>query len=689
MPITAPTLPGSTAGAAREAVSVQAAGGIGAESTGAREFIESVLFEDGLPAAMEVATDPEVAGMRGFDLVEVQLAAISVLTRNVFDRLSEANPFAPGAPDRFFADTEVPTDPRAGVPDAFAAMPESLLVSAGVLSPQQAAEVERSNRLRQRYLATVAAAHAVAQQALAVRARAVARFARFDQADPADHSAAGVLGPTVEHPVGYQAALAHEEVGPALGLGDYEAGGLIEDAALVTARLPRVLEQVGAGAVNWATATTLGREVADARPETCEQVEDLILRRGVQYRARSVARRSARTLVERLEASAARRTKKRTQAQQTGVWLDPHSVPGLALLTAAMPTAQAAALRDAVEARAAARRLEFASTPGGDPYTLGEHRAAALFELAMHNVSLTVHVDVLKPQSACNTYTPDTNPTEDAADITTDTATATEDAADVTADTASDAYANATEDAADVTADTASDADEGDGARKTAGSSQSTHAASSDNRTRDDVRTNASSTTAGTATAGDHRPGTTTANEPAEVDEVDEVASPGGVSPEEVVQHPTAGPISGSDLAELIGHPAFTASKVTTSHRGFDPVDYRLDDQAISKSYRPPESMRERVKRRDQRCRFPGCTRGARFTDLDHVVAWPEGPTADWNLQCLCRRHHRTKQSGWSVTMTPGGRCTWTSPAGRVYVTWPGLLETYWDTTEPSTDTSD
>ncbi|NHN55474.1 HNH endonuclease [Calidifontibacter sp. DB0510] len=679
MSITAPTDPASTDGAAREPVSVHAAGGIGAESTGAREFIESVLFEDGLPAAMEVATDPEVAGMRGFDLVEVQLAAISVLTRNVFDRLSEANPFAPGAPDRFFADTEVPTDPRAGVPDAFAAMPESLLVSAGVLSPQQAAEVERSNRLRQRYLATVAAAHAVAQQALAVRARAVARFARFDQADPADHSAAGVLGPTVEHPVGYQAALAHEEVGPALGLGDYEAGGLIEDAALVTARLPRVLEQVGAGEVNWATATTLGREVADARPETCEQVEDLILQRGVQYRARSVARRSARTLVERLEASAARRTKKRTQAQQTGVWLDPHSVPGLALLTAAMPTAQAAALRDAVEARAAARRLEYASTPGGDPYTLGEHRAAALFELAMHNVSLTVHVDVLKPQAACNTFTPETpdaasdvtaNATEDATDVTEDATDGTTDT-----DTASDADADAdaTEDAADVTTDTATatdaDADEGDGAAEATGSE-----------------------TASTAAAGDQRPGTATANEPnevGEVDEVDEVASPGGVGPEEVVQHPTAGPITGSDLAELIGHPAFTASKVTTSHRNFDAGDYRLDDQAISKSYRPPESMRERVKRRDQRCRFPGCTRGARFTDLDHVVAWPQGPTADWNLQCLCRRHHRTKQSGWSVTMTPGGRCTWTSPAGRVYVTWPGLLETYWDTTEPSTDTSD
>ncbi|NHN57377.1 HNH endonuclease [Calidifontibacter sp. DB0510] len=642
------------------------------EGVSAREFIESVIFEDGLPAAMEVATDPDIAALQGFDPIEVQLAAIEVLTQNVFDRLAQDNPFEPGRVDRFVGFDEVSDDPAAGVGSVFPPVTDTLGVAGGWISPQQAGEVRRVRALKGRYLTTIAAAHAVMNQASAVRARAIARFARFDQTEPRDSRPESVHEPHVEHAPGYWRSGAPEEIGPALGLGDYEAAALVEDAALVTARLPRVLEQAGAGAVNWATATTLGREVADARPETCEQVEDLILQRGVQYRARSVARRSARTLVERLEASAARRTKKRTQAQQTGVWLDPHSVPGLALLTAAMPTAQAAALRDAVEARAAARRLEYASTPGGDPYTLGEHRAAALFELAMHNVSLTVHVDVLKPQAACNTYTPDTNPTEDAADVTTDTATATEDAADVTADTASDADADAdaTEDAADVTADTATatdaDADEGDGAAEATGSE-----------------------TASTGAAGDQRPETATANEPAEVGEVDEIASPGGVGPEEVVQHPTAGPITGSDLAELIGHPAFTASKVTTSHRGFDPVDYRLDDQAISKSYRPPESMRERVKRRDQRCRFPGCTRGARFTDLDHVVAWPQGPTADWNLQCLCRRHHRTKQSGWSVTMTPGGRCTWTSPAGRVYVTWPGLLETYWDTTEPSTDTSD
>ncbi|NHN55078.1 HNH endonuclease [Calidifontibacter sp. DB0510] len=616
MPITAPAQPSSAEAAAEKAVS-------------ARELIESVIFEDGLPAAMEVATDPDIAALHGLHPIEVQLAAISVLTRNVFDRLAADNPFEPGVVDRFFADTEVSADPGAGVPEVIGPISDTWQVTDGWITPEQAGQAERARLLKERYLATVSAAHAVAQQSLAVRARALGRFARFDRADLADRRRESFLEPPVEHAPGHWCSDTADEVGPALGLGDYEACTLVQEAAWVTAGLPKVLEQVGAGTVNWATAATMGRELSEASSTTCETVEELILKRGVQHRPRSIARRSVRALVQRLEAPAARRTKERTQAQETGVWLDAHSVPGLALLTAAMPIAQAAALRDAVEARAAARRLEFASTPGGDPYTLGEHRAAALFELAMHNVTLVVHVDVLKPQSASNTFT-----------------------------------ANASD----------TDAEEG--------------AASSDNATRDDSETSASSETASAATEGDHRPGTTTANEPAEVDEVgevDEVASPGGVSPEEVVQHPTAGPITGSDLAELIGHPAFTASKVTTSHRNFDPVDYRLDDQAISKSYRPPELMRERVKRRDQRCRFPGCTRGARFTDLDHVVAWPDGPTADWNLQCLCRRHHRTKQSGWSVTMTPGGRCTWTSPTGRVYMTWPGLLETYWDTTEPDT----
>lgn len=94
--------------------------------------------------------------------------------------------------------------------------------------------------------------------------------------------------------------------------------------------------------------------------------------------------------------------------------------------------------------------------------------------------------------------------------------------------------------------------------------------------------------------------------------------------------------------------------------------------ETADETYRPGARLRRFVVTRDEHCRFPGCTRPARLDDVDHVDRYPEGPTAAWNLQCLCRHHHRAKhEGGWKVSMTPDGVCTWTSPSGRQYVTHP------------------
>ncbi|NNG40599.1 HNH endonuclease [Flexivirga sp. ID2601S] len=89
-------------------------------------------------------------------------------------------------------------------------------------------------------------------------------------------------------------------------------------------------------------------------------------------------------------------------------------------------------------------------------------------------------------------------------------------------------------------------------------------------------------------------------------------------------------------------------------------------------SYTPGAGLARFVRARDQHCRFPGCTRPAKLTDLDHVTPYPDGPTAPHNLQCLCRHHHRAKhEAGWTVYMTTDGTCTWASPTGHTYTTRP------------------
>ena len=91
-----------------------------------------------------------------------------------------------------------------------------------------------------------------------------------------------------------------------------------------------------------------------------------------------------------------------------------------------------------------------------------------------------------------------------------------------------------------------------------------------------------------------------------------------------------------------------------------------------SPAYRPPPTLVELVKARDGRCRFPGCTVSAVFCDLDHVRPWPSGPTEAGNLMCLCRRHHRIKQTvRWRVRIEPDATVTWTDPAGRTRTTLP------------------
>ncbi|GAB3759148.1 hypothetical protein GCM10027599_27540 [Yimella radicis] len=89
-------------------------------------------------------------------------------------------------------------------------------------------------------------------------------------------------------------------------------------------------------------------------------------------------------------------------------------------------------------------------------------------------------------------------------------------------------------------------------------------------------------------------------------------------------------------------------------------------------AYEPTPRIREYVQQRDQTCRFPMCTRAAIRCGIDHVVEWPDGPTAGHNLAALCRHHHDAKtKKHWDYEMSDDGVCTWTSRTGRTYITYP------------------
>ena len=89
----------------------------------------------------------------------------------------------------------------------------------------------------------------------------------------------------------------------------------------------------------------------------------------------------------------------------------------------------------------------------------------------------------------------------------------------------------------------------------------------------------------------------------------------------------------------------------------------------------PPAWMADLVRLRDRHCVFPGCRRGSRACDLDHITPYlpldhggPPGQTIPEGLAPLCRRHHRAKtHTRWRYRRLPDGSYRWTSPIGRTF----------------------
>lgn len=185
--------------------------------------------------------------------------------------------------------------------------------------------------------------------------------------------------------------------------------------------------------------------------------------------------------------------------------------------------------------------------------------------------------------------------------------------------------------------------------------------------------TAASSDEAATSDAAPTSTGAATATGTATADEVPGTEQGQGVRwvIPGVVDDPRHGALAPEAVARLLSDPDVTLRLARLD----------LDGSIVQDptSYRPSASVRRRVRSRDGGCRFPGCHTPARNTDLDHVIAFPHGPTDPANLVCLCRTHHGFKHhGGWSLGLAGDGTATWRAPDGRSWVTEPrphGLRE--------------
>jgi hypothetical protein len=79
-----------------------------------------------------------------------------------------------------------------------------------------------------------------------------------------------------------------------------------------------------------------------------------------------------------------------------------------------------------------------------------------------------------------------------------------------------------------------------------------------------------------------------------------------------------------------------------------------------------PSALRRALDKRDQGCRFPGCTNRL-FVDAHHIEHWADGgETKLENLTLLCRTHHRLVHEGGFQLSRCEGKLRFFGPDGRV-----------------------
>ena len=147
---------------------------------------------------------------------------------------------------------------------------------------------------------------------------------------------------------------------------------------------------------------------------------------------------------------------------------------------------------------------------------------------------------------------------------------------------------------------------------------------------------------------------------------------PNSPAPDDGLPTDEAGPRGRPDLVHVLGPPenaipSGDPTRPTGQQRPLPRLLTNAHPASTPGPYRVPTGLRRLLTVRRPLCEWPGCGCPATGCDMEHDVAWPEGPTCSCQLGPLCRRHHRIKQLGWTKHRT-ADNVHWTSPTGR---TWP------------------
>jgi len=119
--------------------------------------------------------------------------------------------------------------------------------------------------------------------------------------------------------------------------------------------------------------------------------------------------------------------------------------------------------------------------------------------------------------------------------------------------------------------------------------------------------------------------------------------------------------VSAETIRALAARPGTLFHRLVTDKKG-----NLLDVSELGRS--PSRKLGLAIGYRDGVCTNPTCTVPARRCDLDHVIPFPDGPTAATNLDEKCRSDHRAKtHAGHRSSRTGPHGGSWTTPTGHTY----------------------